>query len=128
VDFDLVPHKPPPNVNMYEEEVEEVEESESEEDAEDVEAPAIPPRTEEPTQPSQEPAPSTIQMPVTAGGAEEESDAGDEDDGLFAGGDYEVEEEEESGVDEAMEEVPVSTVPANPNELKRKLVEDEEYD
>ena len=49
----------------------------------------------------------------------------EEDDGLFAGGD---EEEEESG-DEAMEDVTASGAgDAATNGVKRKLVEEEDYD
>ena len=57
----------------------------------------------------------------------EEGSEGEEDDGLFAGGD---EEEEESG-DDAMEDVTASgpaTDGAATNGVKRKLVEEEDYD
>ncbi|KAF8351283.1 transcription initiation factor IID, 31kD subunit-domain-containing protein [Amanita rubescens] len=139
VDFDLVPHKPPPDVKLYDEEVEEIEESESEEEDEDadMEPAAMPPAqvTGTPstaTSASQEPAPreeapfpiSAIQdmevLATPAAGAQpaaEGSDIGDDEDGLFAGGD---EEEEES---DAMEEVQTTT-----NGTKRKLVEEEDYD
>jgi transcription initiation factor TFIID subunit 9B len=55
---------------------------------------------------------------------EEGSDGGEEEDGLFAGKD-EDEEEEESGVDEAMEEIMDGP---STNGVKRKLVEEEDYD
>ncbi|KIL68148.1 hypothetical protein M378DRAFT_158677 [Amanita muscaria Koide BX008] len=146
VDFDLVPHKPPPDVKLYDEEVEEIEESESEESEDedaDMEPATMPPpplhtanTPSTATSASQEPvaqeAPfpiSAIQMPadmdvLAAPGAgprvDEGSDVGDDEDGLFAGGD---DEEEES---DAMEEVQTSL--SVTNGTKRKLVEEEDYD
>lgn len=72
--------------------------------------------------------PSDIDMLGTPAGAgagagldvDEGSDAGEEEDGLFAGGD---DEEEES---DAMEEV--QTAPGGTNGVKRKLVEEDDYD
>jgi len=69
--------------------------------------------------------PSDIDMIGTPGGIEagqgmdEGSDAGEEEDGLFGGGD---DEEEES---DGMEEVPTTEVT---NGIKRKLVEEDDYD
>ncbi|KAK2466359.1 hypothetical protein APHAL10511_002001 [Amanita phalloides] len=145
VDFDLVPHKPPPDVKLYDEEVEEIEESESEEEDEDadMEPAAMPPpqvisTPSTATSASQEPlpreeapfpisaiqTPSEMEMLATPAAAvhvpEEGSDVGDDEDGLFAGGD---DEEEES---DAMEEV--QTTLGTSNGTKRKLVEEEDYD
>ncbi|KAF8631217.1 hypothetical protein AX15_002548 [Amanita polypyramis BW_CC] len=144
VDFDLVPHKPPPDVKLYDEEIEEIQESESEEDEDaDMEPATMPPphTTSTPstaTSASQEQAPreeapfpiSAIQIPsemevlATPGAGvavgEEGSDVGDDEDGLFAGGD---DEEEDS---DAMEEV--QTTVGSTNGTKRKLVEEEDYD
>ena len=139
VDFDLVPHKPPPDLKLYDEEVEEIEESESEDEDADMEPAAMPPpqmagTPSTATSASQELAPrdeapfpisaiqttTDIEMLATpAAGAQaaaEGSDVGDDEDGLFAGGD---DEEEES---DAMEEVQTT------NGTKRKLVEEEDYD
>ena len=66
--------------------------------------------------------PSDVDM-LTPGMPQEEGSDADEEDGLFAGGD---EEEEESG-DDAMEDVTASGV-GEPNGMKRKLVEEEDYD
>lgn len=151
VDFDLVPNKPPPGVKLYDEEIEEVEESESEEDDEDMEPAAIPgpiptrnltsvstsqdhamdisPAHDTPFPISAIQTPSDIDMlgtPAVAAGVgvgivmEEGSDAAEEEEGLFAGGD----DEEEEGSD-AMEEVQTAT---SVNGVKRKLVEEDDYD
>ncbi|THH20136.1 hypothetical protein EW146_g1142 [Bondarzewia mesenterica] len=133
VDFDIIPNKPPPAVKQYDEEIEEVEESASEED-EDMELAPIP-------MPSQPPAPAPLAGPISAvhtpsdvdmvnmerviaAVPNEVEEGSDEDDGLFAGGD-----DEESGADEPMEEVavpaPGQTVT---NGVKRKLVEEDDYD
>ncbi|KAI1789017.1 transcription initiation factor IID, 31kD subunit-domain-containing protein [Ganoderma leucocontextum] len=134
VDFDLVPNKPPPGVKLYDEEVEEVEESESDED-EDME-PAPLPASQPQAQPQVQippvavgPAhtPSDVDMLTPGGAPPEEGSEAEEDDGLFAGGD---EEEEESG-DDAMEDVTASgagAADAAANGVKRKLVEEEDYD
>ncbi|TFK92968.1 TFIID-31kDa-domain-containing protein [Polyporus arcularius HHB13444] len=100
VDFDLVPNKPPPGVKLFDEEIEEVEESESDDD--DME-------------PAPLPAPQAQQQP---------QHEAEEDDGLFAGGD----EEEEESADEAMEDVTASGGVDAANGMKRKLVEEEDYD
>ncbi|KAI0952550.1 hypothetical protein AcV7_008312 [Taiwanofungus camphoratus] len=138
VDFDLVPNKPPPGVKLYDE-VEEVEESEPEED-EDMEPAAIPDTSQAVQMESQDlvmqdappPAsapmgalqtPSDIDMTTPAVVAGEEGSEAEEEDGLFAGGD----EEEESG-DEPMEEASAPGAAAGANGVKRKLVEEEDYD
>ena len=65
---------------------------------------------------------SDVDMLTPGGmGADAEGSEAEEDDGLFAGGD---EEEEESG-DDAMEDV---TAGGATNGMKRKLVEEEDYD
>ena len=69
--------------------------------------------------------PSDVDMLTPGGVPAEEGSEAEEDDGLFAGGD---EEEEESG-DEAMEDVTASGAgDAATNGVKRKLVEEEDYD
>jgi len=136
VDFDLVPNKPPPGVKLYDEEVEEVEESEEED--EDMEPAAIPAASRAVAPPSAQAqahqqagapigalhTPSDVDMMTPAGGRPEEGSEADEEDGLFGG----AGEEEESG-DEPMEEVHTAT-PAESatNGVKRKLVEEEDYD
>ena len=150
VDFDLVPNKPPPGVKLYDEEIEEVEESESDED-EDMEPAAIPEPSpirnttsnavlqdhamdvshDAPFPISAIETPSDIDMlgtPVVAAGVrartvtEEGSDAAEEEEGLFAGGDDEEEEESD-----AMEEVQTAAGDTV-NGVKRKLVEEDDYD
>lgn len=141
VDFDLIPNKPPPGVKLYDEEVEEVEEEESEDEDEDMEPAAIPAPApsqiyqtqnqdhimqdahDKPSAPiGALQTPSDVDM-MTPGVqvAEEGSDA-EEEDGLFAGGD-----EEESG-DEPMEEITATGPTPTANGVKRKLVEEEDYD
>ncbi|KZT72695.1 TFIID-31kDa-domain-containing protein [Daedalea quercina L-15889] len=139
VDFDLVPNKPPPGVKLYDEEIEEIEESDEED--EDMEPAAIPPVSQvsaaaappPPQQPQQQAAapmgalhtPSDVDM-MTPGGRAEEGSEADEEDGLFGG--TGADEEEESG-DEPMEEVTAATpADAATNGVKRKLVEEEDYD
>ncbi|RDB22615.1 Transcription initiation factor TFIID subunit 9 [Hypsizygus marmoreus] len=144
IDFDLVPNKPPPGVKLYDEEIEEIEESESEEEEEEEEemepalipkpsagqAPAMPMavdqvmREEAPFPISAIATPSDIDMigtPAGGGvqGVDEGSEAAEEEDGLFAGGDDE--EEESDGMEE------VQTTGAT-NGVKRKLVEEDDYD
>ncbi|KAJ7638643.1 transcription initiation factor IID, 31kD subunit-domain-containing protein [Roridomyces roridus] len=136
IDFDLIPNKPPPGVKLYDEIVEEVEESESEDDEDYDMEPApipqqVPPAVSAPQPPSQEPQFEEAPFPISAidtsadirigsqANADEGSDAGEEEDGLFAGRD---EEEEDS---DGMEEVQTSV---QPNGVKRKLEEDDDYD
>ncbi|KAJ7742419.1 transcription initiation factor IID, 31kD subunit-domain-containing protein [Mycena maculata] len=139
IDFDLIPNKPPPGVKLYDEEIEEVEESESEEDDDYDMEPApipqqvVPPRAAPNPAPQEPPrefeeAPFPISAIDTSAdlrigsqiAADEGSDAGEEEDGLFAGGD---EEEEDS---DGMEEVQTSL--DHTNGVKRKLEEDDDYD
>ncbi|KAL6298113.1 transcription initiation factor IID, 31kD subunit-domain-containing protein [Sparassis latifolia] len=131
VDFDLIPNKPPPGVKLYDEEAEEIDESESED--EDMEPAAIPPSQPRQAQydmsvPLVAPegvlqTPSDVEM-MTPGVAAAEEGSDVEEDGLFgAAGD---EEEEESG-DEPMEDVSAAG-PTATNGIKRKLVEEEDYD
>jgi transcription initiation factor TFIID subunit 9B len=145
VDFDIVPNKPPPSVKHYDEEIEEIEESESEDEDEDMEPATIPlrpPSARSSTSTSQDQAvevslhdapfpisaiqtPSDIDMigtPAAGAGADDGSDAAEEEDGLFAGGDDEEEEDSD-----AMEEVQ-TTLGSSSNGMKRKLVEEDDYD
>lgn len=140
VDFDLIPNKPPPGEKLYDEEVEEVEESDDEDEDEDMEPAAIPPTShpshlQNPDQvmhdASAQPVapigalqtPSDVDMMTPGVAVPEEGSEAEEEDGLFAGGD----EEEESG-DEHMEEVAPASPGAATNGVKRKLVEEEDYD
>ncbi len=137
VDFDLVPNKPPPGVKLYDEEIEEVEESD--EDDEDMEPAAIPSSSTQPTFPGQDQNTDDVVLPPVTVGAphtpsdvdmmtpavvaqEDVSDAEDED-GLFAGGD-----EEDDSADEAMDVTAPAPPDAGANGLKRKLVEEDDYD
>ncbi|KAJ7095232.1 transcription initiation factor IID, 31kD subunit-domain-containing protein [Mycena belliarum] len=139
IDFDLIPNKPPPGVKLYDEEIEEIEESESDDDDDDMEPAPIPqqpvparsvahPTPPEPPREFEE-APFPISAIDTSSDlrigsqmtVDEGSDAGEEEDGLFAGGD---EEEEDS---DAMEEVQ-TTLSGQTNGIKRKLEEDDDYD
>jgi transcription initiation factor TFIID subunit 9B len=128
-----VPNKPPPGVKLYDEEIEMIEESESSDD-EDMEPAPIP--LSHSQAPSRDhvmkdvPRPQLL-GPVTSSAVpnimEDGSDGGEEEDGLFAGGDEgDGEEEEDSGAEEAMEEVQVDG--SNANGIKRKLVEEDDYD
>ena len=142
VDFDLLPNRPPPGVQLFDEEIEEVEESESDDDME----PALPPPTHPHARGPPPPAhahphvqiahalppahtPSDVDMltpgvgpgELEAEGEEAEGSEMDDDDGLFAGGD----EEEEESEGEAMEDVTATTAA---NGMKRKLVEEDDYD
>jgi transcription initiation factor TFIID subunit 9B len=130
VDFNLIPNKPPPDVKIYEEvEESEEEEEESEQDEDEDMEPAPDPTPQLVPQEAPFPisaiaTPSDIDMFGTpaAGtstqGMDEGSDAGEEEDGLFAGGD---DEEESDGMEE------VQTAPDS-GEVKRKLVEEDDYD
>ncbi|KAH9482844.1 Transcription initiation factor TFIID subunit 9 [Psilocybe cubensis] len=137
VDFDLIPNKPPPGVKLYDEEIEEIEESESEEEEEEdtdmVPAPIErqpsqdqPMREEAPFPISAIATPADVDMLGTPSGMRMDQDEGsdaaeEEEDGLFAGGD---DEDEES---DGMEEVSTSLVEPS-NGVKRKLVEEDDYD
>ncbi|KIY49520.1 TFIID-31kDa-domain-containing protein, partial [Fistulina hepatica ATCC 64428] len=137
VNFDLIPNKPPPDLKQYDEEVEEIEESESESELEEAQ-PEVPQSAAMPPPPpvsyptaEQEPMQEDTPFPVSAlatpsemdiftparhnPGVDEGSEA-EEDDGLFAGGD-------DDDSDAAMEEVQPAV-----NGVKRKLVEEDDYD
>jgi transcription initiation factor TFIID subunit 9B len=132
IDFDLVPNKPPPGVKVYDEEVEEIEE-ESEDEDEYMQA-VEPERqaTNQAATPSSQDQLEDTPFPISAipnqadvemltpGMAKLEAEEGSDadEDGLFAGGD---DEEEES---DGMEEVQTSSA----NGVKRKLVEEDDYD
>ncbi|KAL0949637.1 hypothetical protein HGRIS_009681 [Hohenbuehelia grisea] len=136
VDFDLVPNKLPPGVKLYDEEIEEIEESESEEEEEeDLEPLPIPSRAATSMTPipqdhlmevafpiSAIATPADIEMlgtPGMSGRVAEEGSEGDDEEGLFAGGD----DEDSDG----MEEVQTALGGAM-NGVKRKLVEEDDYD
>lgn len=135
VDFNLIPNKPPPDLTYLDLEEFEVtdseeEEEELEEDEDEVMEPPpvpapVPVREEAPFPISAIATPSDVDMfgtPAAVTGtqaADEGSDIGEEEDGLFAGGDDE--EEESDGMEE------VQTTPHS-GELKRKLVEEDDYD
>jgi len=133
IDFNLVPNKPPPSEKLYDEEIEEVDESD--EDDEDMEPAAIPSAMLQnnggygghlDVAPAP-PLPPHIGLAQTAsydsiigiGDTQEEGSEGEDEDGLFAGGD----DEDESG-DDAMD----VTQDTAANGVKRKLVEDNDYD
>ncbi|KAH7931389.1 TFIID-31kDa-domain-containing protein, partial [Leucogyrophana mollusca] len=133
VNFDLVPNKPPPNVKLYDEEIEEIEEEEEEvpeaaqedeeEDDADMEPAAIPSTGAGPITPSDiEMTP--ISAPIVAAAPDDGS--GEEADGLFGAGGDDEDEDDDSGADDAMEEVQTSTEVLT-NGIKRKLVEEEDY-
>ncbi|TFK43365.1 transcription initiation factor IID, 31kD subunit-domain-containing protein [Crucibulum laeve] len=143
VDFDLIPNKPPPGVKIYDEEVEEIEESESEEeDDEDADMePASIPRPQGTNTPATSTmsheilpedapfpisaiaTPSDIDMIGTPGGAPPGDTSDVDEDGLF--GDGGGDEEEES---DGMEEIQTTLGDTATNGLKRKLVEEDDYD
>lgn len=117
VTFDLVPHKPPPVSQQYDEVVEEIEEDEEEEEPAETTR-----RSTRNTRQHNAPIPAPVQAMQSADvdmlGGDEQSDDED-DDGLFG------DENENDGAssDGAMSEV----LPTNSG-IKRKLVEDDEYD
>lgn len=127
VNFDLVPNKPPPTVKQYDEEIEEVEEEESEEEYEKQHNGASANTAMQGLSQAygsyKTPSDADMASPAVAppGGGDEGSEGGEEDDGLFAGGD------DDSDADDAMESVEVPEVP-NANGIKRKLVEEDDYD
>lgn len=148
VDFDLVPNKPPPDIKLYDEEVEDIEESESEESDEyeddDIEmkpptalngqggtpstmaSPELPVREEAPFPISAIADAPEIDMGTPAGHRmeTEEPSGGEEEDKDLFGGDGEDEDEDES---DGMEEVSTSLTD-HANGVKRKLVEEDDYD
>ena len=132
VNFDLIPNKPPPGTRTYDEEVEEIEESESD-DEEDMEPAAIPAPTSSgdsvPTPHVVGPVNTVVpDVDMVRPGVDEGSDAAEEEDGLFAGGDDEEEEEESAPENDAMEEVVSQGANGGGTGVKRKLVEEDDYD
>ncbi|KAI0265146.1 transcription initiation factor IID, 31kD subunit-domain-containing protein [Gloeopeniophorella convolvens] len=124
VDFDLVPNRPPPEEKQYDEEVEEVAESASEDEDADMEpapipAPAAAAAPAVPVSAAHSPGEDVEMLPAPV--PTEVEEGSDEDDGLFAGG-------EESGADEPMEEVAAAPADEQANGVKRKLVEEDDYD
>ncbi|KAJ7068122.1 transcription initiation factor IID, 31kD subunit-domain-containing protein [Mycena amicta] len=132
IDFDLIPNRPPPGVKLYEEVEESESESESDDDMEPAPipqqaAPSRPPPTAAPPEPVVDETPFPISAIDMSSGPRigsqvvpnEGSDAGEEEDGLFAGGD----DDDDS---DAMEEVQTSL--GQTNGIKRKLEEDDDYD
>jgi len=132
IDFNLVPNKPPPNEKLYDEEIEEVDESEDDEDMEPAPIPSSAPNNiygysqaageGGPTPPP--PPPPSMGVAHTASfgsilGAQDDVSEAEEEDGLFAGG-Y---DDDESG-DDAMDVTQDSAA----NGIKRKLVEEDDYD
>jgi transcription initiation factor TFIID subunit 9B len=140
IDFDLLPNRPPPEEKQFDEEVEEIVESASDEDDEDMEPATIPaaafasksqaagaaviaagaPTVAHPVNAARSPSEDVEMADTSAAVPNEVEEGSDEDDGLFAGG-------EESGADEPMEEVTAATED-HTDGLKRKLVEDDDYD
>ncbi|KAJ2924969.1 hypothetical protein H1R20_g12142, partial [Candolleomyces eurysporus] len=141
VDFELIPNKPPPGVKIYDEEVEEIEESESSEEELEPEplqsgasagwnrANGTPSSVSQQDHVMDAPfpisaiaTPSDVDMLGPSAGARMEAEEGSDvdEEGLFAGGD---DDEEES---DGMEEVQTGSAPANG--VKRKLVEEDDYD
>jgi len=133
-----MPNRPPPEEKQFDEEVEEIVESASEDEDEDMEPATIPPANT--ASQSQAATTATAPHPTVANPVNavrtpsedvemadtsaivpnEVEEGSEEDDGLFAGG-------EESGADEPMEEVTTVTE-EQADGLKRKLVEEDDYD
>jgi len=133
IDFDLLPNRPPPEEKQFDEEIEEIVESGSEDDEEDMEPATIPlasqsqavtaaahPTVANPVNAARTPSEDVEMADTSAAVPNEVEEGSDEDDGLFAGG-------EESGADEPMEEV-TATGEDHTDGLKRKLVEEDDYD
>lgn len=131
IDFDLIPNRPPPEEKQFDEEIEEIAESASEDEDEDMEPATIPPvvppiqavtaaSAVNPVNAVHSPSEDVEMADTSAVVANEVEEGSDEDDGLFAGG-------EESGVDEPMEEV-TTAAEDQTDGLKRKLVEEDDYD
>lgn len=136
IDFDLIPNRPPPEEKQFDEEIEEIVESASEDEDEDMEPATIPPvvppiqahavtatahtAVVNPVNAVHSPSEDVEMADTSAAVPNEVEEGSDEDDGLFAGG-------EESGVDEPMEEV-TTAAEDQTDGLKRKLVEEDDYD
>ncbi|KAI6047331.1 transcription initiation factor IID, 31kD subunit-domain-containing protein [Pisolithus marmoratus] len=134
VNFELLPNKPPPTVKLYDEEIEEIEEEEEEpaaqEDEEEDDAdmePAAIPTSNAPITPTdvEMGTSSPASAPIVASGTADEGSDGAEETDLF-GGAGEDEDEDESAGDDVMEEIQTAAEPSNG--VKRKLVEEEDYD
>ncbi len=128
VDFDLLPNKPPPEEKQFDEEVEEIvatippapTASQSQAAAAAAAAAASHPAVANPVNAAHTPSEDVEMADTSAAVPNEVEEGSDEDDGLFAGG-------EESGADEPMEEV-TATTEEQVDGLKRKLVEEDDYD
>lgn len=128
VNFDLVPNKPPPDAKLYDEEVEDIEEEEEElpdgldedEDA-DMEPATIPYTSAAPVTPTDIDMSAGTPAPVVAAEAE---GSDEEADGLFGA---EGDDDDDISGDDAMEEVQTAE-DTQANGLKRKLVEEDDYD
>jgi len=142
INFDLVPNKPPPGAKLYDEEIEEIEESESEEEEDEEDEMELAPipkpatniaaathqtaanltvREDAPFPISAIATPSDIEMLGTPGaitGGQGGDEGSEDEDGLFAGGD---DDEDSDGMEE------IQTTEAS-NGVKRKLVEEDDYD
>ncbi|KAG1907366.1 transcription initiation factor IID, 31kD subunit-domain-containing protein [Suillus fuscotomentosus] len=136
VNFNLVPNKPPPEAKLYDEEVEEIEEEDEDEDDEDLpdgqdddedadmEPAAIPYTNAAPITPTDVDISAGTPLPVVAAEALEENSDAEEADGLFGG---EGDDDDDNSGDDAMEEVQ-TTGDTQTNGVKRKLVEEDDYD
>lgn len=136
VNFNLVPNKPPPEAKLYDEEVEEIEEEDEDEDDEDLpdgqdddedadmEPAAIPYTNAAPITPTDVDISAGTPLPVVAAEALEENSDAEEVDGLFGG---EGDDDDDNSGDDAMEEVQ-TTGDTQTNGVKRKLVEEDDYD
>lgn len=117
VNFDLVPNKPPPSVKQYDEEIEEIEEESEDEGVPgadgDVSMLGV-----QPTLSYRYDADMASPEPLAVVNAGD--DTMDDDDGLFDGKD------DDSEGDDAMESVIVPDIASNG--VKRKLVEEDDYD
>ncbi|KAG1863370.1 transcription initiation factor IID, 31kD subunit-domain-containing protein [Suillus tomentosus] len=136
VNFNLVPNKPPPEAKLYDEEVEEIEEEDEDEDDQDLpdgqdddedadmEPAAIPYTNAAPITPTDVDISAGTPLPVVAAEALEENSDAEEADGLFGG---EGDDDDDNSGDDAMEEVQ-TTGDTQTNGVKRKLVEEDDYD
>jgi transcription initiation factor TFIID subunit 9B len=135
VNFDLVPNKPPPESKLYDEEVEEIEEEDEDDDEElpdgqdddedaDMEPAAIPYANAAPITPTDVDISAGTPLPVVAAETLDDNSDAEEADGLFGG---EGDDDDDNSGDEAMEEVQ-TTGDTQTNGVKRKLVEEDDYD
>jgi transcription initiation factor TFIID subunit 9B len=133
VNFDLVPNKPPPEAKLYDEEIEEIEEEEDDEelpdgqdddDDADMEPAAIPYTSVAPITPTDVDIGAGTPLPIMAADTLEENSDAEEADGLFGG---EGDDDDDNSGDDAMEEVQTAG-DTQTNGVKRKLVEEDDYD